>query len=148
MSHVGRRTLPHGFPFWVDPEQSYYFITICCEQRGPNQLCIEQVGKAILESARFYANQRKWYPFVFLLMPDHLHMLVSFGRECSLETVVTEWKRYVAKQYRISWQRGFFEHRLRAEESMQEKADYILQNPVRAGLIQNSPEWPYAFTMD
>jgi len=35
----------------------------------------------------------------------------------------------------IKWQRDFFEHRLRSDESWREKADYILANPVRKGLV-------------
>ena len=39
----------------------------------------------------------------------------------------------------------FFEHRLRKEESFREKADYILANPVRAGLVERAEDWPYVF---
>ena len=43
------------------------------------------------------------------------------------------------------WQRDFFEHRLRSDESWREKADYILANPVRKGLITEVSQWPYVF---
>jgi len=41
-------------------------------------------------------------------------------------------------------QKDFFEHRLRSDESAQEKSDYILVNPVRAGLVPKPEDWPYA----
>lgn len=45
----------------------------------------------------------------------------------------------------IEWQRDFFEHRLRSDESWSEKADYILANPVRKGLGTEVSQWPYVF---
>ena len=45
----------------------------------------------------------------------------------------------------IEWQRDFFEHRLRSDESWREKADYILANPVRKGLVAQVSQWPHVF---
>ena len=46
------------------------------------------VGKALLDSARFYHARRKWFPTVFLLMPDHLHMIVNFGETANIAKIV------------------------------------------------------------
>ena len=54
----------------------------------------------------------------------------------------------IAKQARIEWQHGFFEHRLRSEQNMRDKAEYVLQNPVRAGLVQSAEEWPHLLMLD
>ena len=148
MDHVGRKTLPHHVPPWVDPAESDYFITIGCERRGTNQLCLPATASALLDSARFYHAQRKWFPSLLLLMPDHLHMLVSFGRGSDMVKVVTAWKRYAATHHGVLWQRGFFEHRLRRDESIDEKASYILQNPVRAGLVDKPAAWPWVLMFD
>jgi len=42
------------------------------------------------------------------------------------------------------WQRGFFDHVLRSDESYAEKWEYVRENPVRAGLVRIADEWPYA----
>lgn len=42
------------------------------------------------------------------------------------------------------WQRGFFDHVLRSDESYREKWEYVLANPVRAGLVLQVGAWPYA----
>ncbi len=101
-----------------------------------------------MSTVRFYNERRRWFPLLFLLMPDHLHMLVSFGREQAMERVVRDWKRYTARMHRIEWQRDFFEHRLRSDECADDKAAYIFQNPVRAGLIKEGETWPYALVLD
>jgi len=41
------------------------------------------------------------------------------------------------------WQRVFFDHLLRSEESYAQKWDYVRENPVRAGLVAHSNEWTY-----
>ncbi|MBI2442176.1 MAG: hypothetical protein HYV35_12495 [Lentisphaerae bacterium] len=61
---------------------------------------------------------------------------------------MSEWKRYSAHTLGIEWQRGFFDHRLRKEESFVEKAHYIRMNPVRAGLVAKLEDWPHVWTMD
>jgi putative transposase len=76
-------------------------------------------------------------------MPDHLHMLASFGPDLGMKRVIANWKRYTANHAGIHWQRDFFDHRLRNDESFDEKAAYILENPVRAGLAHRVEDWPY-----
>ena len=143
MQQTGRKIFHHDVPPWIDPDASDYFITFCCKQRGKNQLCLPGIGEALMESARFYHTQRKWLPWVFVLMPDHVHMIVGFSGQYRIEAVVEAWKRYAATKYKIVWQRGFFEHRLRGNESVEEKANYVRRNPVRAGLVQHAEKWPF-----
>jgi mono/diheme cytochrome c family protein len=76
-------------------------------------------------------------------MPDHLHALVSFPPEALLRETIANWKRFLATKLSIDWQRDFFDHRLRREESFTEKADYIRANPVRTRLVTSSEDWPY-----
>jgi len=80
-----------------------------------------------------------------MLMPDHVHMLVCFPPEKIMSQVVGLWKRGLAKSHIIAWQRNFFEHRLRNDENIQQKADYILENPLRAGLVDDWQKWPYVW---
>ena len=76
-------------------------------------------------------------------MPDHLHAIVSVGEETSLSSLIGNFKRATAKFAGVEWQRNFFDHRLRHDESMESKAAYIRQNPLRAGLVSPESEWTY-----
>ena len=42
------------------------------------------------------------------------------------------------------WQAEFFDHILRSSESFFEKWEYMHQNPVRAGLVERSEDWPWS----
>ena len=143
MDTPGRRAFDHAVPPWIDPDARDFFVTICCQHRSTNQLCTPEIGPALLATARFYYDQQKWLPSVFLLMPDHVHMIVSFARGQTIENTVRAWKRYTASQHKIEWQRDFFDHRLRSASSYYGKEHYILQNPVRAGLVEDAAAWPF-----
>jgi putative transposase len=142
-SQVGRITLPHDPPHFIGTADAIFFITICCQPRGQNHLCRSEVATLLFDAARSYHEQNRWGVPLLLLMPDHVHMLARFGTETGMQKVIAGWKRYTARQARVHWQRDFFDHRLRAEESFTEKAAYILQNPVRAGLVAKPEDWPY-----
>ncbi len=146
MSLPQRKSLSHHVPLWVRAADAVYFLTICCEPRGQNQLAREAVAAAIFETVAFRNANHVWYAHLFLLMPDHAHALVSFPPDGRLITkVVSQWKEWTAKQAGVVWQRDFFEHRLRREESLRDKSDYILHNPVRAGLVARAEDWPYVW---
>jgi putative transposase len=120
-----------------------YFITICCQQRGVNQLCKPDGAKVLFDAARHYHRSEDWYLELLLLMPDHLHMLIAISGEADLSKAIRNFKRITARKGDIEWQRNFFDHRLRHDESGTEKYEYILQNPARAGLIREADKWPY-----
>jgi REP-associated tyrosine transposase len=144
-----RKTLPHGIPPWVDPEKQIYFITIKCEEPSENQLTSPDVSERLFETVHYRQEKLLWWPYLFLLMPDHLHALISFppsGKPPQL--VISKWKEWTAKEVGVVWQRDFFEHRLRHEESRREMADYILQNPVRKKLVSRPEEWPFVYFGD
>jgi REP element-mobilizing transposase RayT len=76
-------------------------------------------------------------------MPDHTHALLSFPRAESIRGTMRDWKRYTARHLGIAWQRDFFEHRVRNGESLELKAAYIRENPVRKGLVARAEDWPW-----
>ena len=140
---IGRRALPHDPPHFIGTSDAIFFITISCHPKGSNQLCHSKVANVLFDAARFYYERHYWGVPLLLLMPDHLHMLARFGQRYGMRKVIANWKRYTANQAAIHWQRDFFDHRLRSDESFAEKAAYILQNPIRAGLVARAEDWPY-----
>ena len=144
-----RQILPHAIPSWLDPQKEVFFITINCKERFKNQLALPEVSERLFDTVRHRQENSSWWPYLFLLMPDHLHALLSFPPSGKpLRLVVSKWKERTAKELGIVWQRDFFEHRLRHDESRREKADYILQNPVRRKLVLRPEAWPFAYFGD
>ena len=75
-------------------------------------------------------------------------MLIGVPANARLSNLIRDFKRLTARIGRIVWQRNFFDHRLRHDESLDEKGAYIRANPVHAGLIGPDDRWPFAINSD
>jgi putative transposase len=87
----------------------------------------------------------------FVVMPNHVHVLIAIKEGVSLSDVVRSWKTYSAKQIaRITdwkgtvWQADYWDRYIRDAEHYQRAMAYILANPVKAGLAKETTEWPWS----
>jgi putative transposase len=142
---AGRRSLPHEIPVWVDISSSVFFITCCTIDRLEQSLLQPAIAQGLLDSIAHRVGKGGWWAHAVTIMPDHVHLVLSFPQEAVITKCIRDWKHWTAHRYGIRWQRDFFEHRLRNDESFEEKVDYVLQNPVRAGLAADWRDW--AFTL-
>jgi putative transposase len=88
----------------------------------------------------------------FVVMPDHVHLLIGVGPGISIEKAMQFIKGGFS--YRLKkelgyagevWQRGFSEVRVEGEESLRQHREYIARNPMRAGLVQDGEEFAWCF---
>jgi putative transposase len=140
------RRLHHEVPSWVE-DGALFHIRIALE-RGlkQNPLTYPPLARAILNLASLYQQKERWHITVFLLMPDHLHALLSFPPNESMSSVISDWKRFHARKHQVAWQEGYFDHRLRDDErgkQLSMKIDYIRENSVAARLCERSQDWPW-----
>jgi putative transposase len=88
-----------------------------------------------------------WVVGRYVIMPDHIHLFCAPGEpEIPLDRWVSYWKRLFSQRIRnrdFSWQSHHWDTRLRRAESYDQKWDYVMKNPERAGLIERAEEWPY-----
>ncbi len=83
-----------------------------------------------------------------VVMPDHFHWLFEL-RDDTLSRTVSRVKASVTRQLKLDipvWQSGFHDHALRREESVAQISDYIIHNPVRAGLVADVADYPHWYT--
>lgn len=135
-----RKKLPHETPSWVHQGEKH-FITINYRKRNSNEL-MKHSGQ-LLRSAAHYEQIGKWYLWLMVIMPDHIHFIATFDLTSGLQKTVSSWKRYQATTLSIEWQPDFFEHRLRNQAEFDEKSHYVRMNPVRKGLVRNPDDWPH-----
>ncbi len=140
------RGCSHVPPEWVGNDATF-FITINCQPRGVDHLTNGDQPRRIFESVAYLHDKRMWFPEMMLLMPDHLHALISFPWEerQGMNRVIANWKRFVATKHGVRWQRDYFDHRIRSEQDHQSAWYYIRENPVRAGLVRSFDEWPHVW---
>ncbi len=118
-----------------------FFITIYTINRLP-LLANDIVHTALREFAERGHRERNIAVGRYVLMPDHLHLFVCGPTEFDLSQWVRMLKRKLIPEPN-RWQRGFFDHLLRNDESYNQKWEYVRKNPVRAGLVMRAEEWPY-----
>jgi putative transposase len=125
-----------------------YFLTICTCGRRRVLIDQERVAVVVTQLLRV-ATDGHFAVVAYCVMPDHLHVLmegqddaadlrefVRLFKQCS----AFEWKRRFGSAL---WQRGYFDHVLRDEEDTLGVARYIIENPVRAGLVRDPEMYPY-----
>ena|ERR1700693_3752916 len=150
MSRVLYRGFPsklyHEVPSWVE-DGALFHIRIALDRTSQqNALTEPTLAQSILDSVKFYHEKERWFITVFVLMPDHLHMLVSFHNDQATSRVIGEWKHFHARKSQVRWQEGYFDHRLRDDERGEQlsmKVDYIRANPAAAGLCGRPEDWPW-----
>ncbi|PYJ87506.1 MAG: hypothetical protein DME70_06400 [Verrucomicrobia bacterium] len=140
---------PPRIPVWLRWDKSViYFVTICVEARKP----VLANQSAFLAFKKAAAKLRDWTVLSAVLMPDHLHLIVSptRDREAKLGNFSAAIKRWMREDLKASWkwQRGSFDRLLRSGESLHDKWLYVEENPVRAGLVSRWQDWPYRYEAD
>ncbi|MCR5839364.1 MAG: TIGR02452 family protein [Kiritimatiellae bacterium] len=141
-----RKRLDHRGPLCIDVTDAIYFVTIAAARRGGTSLTDN--AEPILEAARFYQQKAKWFLHLFLIMPDHIHMLVHVPATAQLVNVIGHWKSFLTTQKGIRFQENFFDTRIRDEAHFAEKWNYICKNPVARGLVGTPREWNHVIAYD
>jgi len=139
---------------WID--SPIYFITTCTNNRR-QVLARDEVAKVLVDELRVGHGQHGWAVGRYVIMPDHVHFFCRPERDGKkLSEFVGFWKSYTSRRINALgsprstpadttlWQREFFDHILRSDESYSQKWNYVRDNPVRAGLVRSADAWKYA----
>jgi putative transposase len=125
-----------------------YSITCCTFNRHPwfqDASIVERVRAPLLELAR----EEQFAIPAYCFMPDHTHLLVEGTSLTSdLRRLMNRWKQTTGHTHRRSaserlWQGGYYDHILREDEDRAEVLRYLLQNPIRAGLVSSVEDYPF-----
>lgn len=114
-------------------------------QSEPNAVLLVDVLRSCLIEREFKLHD-------FVIMPDHVHLLITVDGKMTIEKAMQLIKgrfSYRMKRERgylgDVWQGGFSEVRVEDRESFSRHIEYIAQNPVKAGLVSSSEEYPYCY---
>ncbi len=127
-----------------------YVLTTVTVRREP--LFADAANVAVLVDAlRFVERVGISHSLAWVVMPDHVHWLMELQKgtlaEC-MSLLKSRSSRLLNQQLGrrgALWQHGYHDHAVRSDESLHEKAMYILTNPVRAGLACEVGEYPHAW---
>ena len=142
-----------------------HFLTFSCYQRRPffKSVHARQVFVRELERVRRKAGFRL---LGYVVMPEHVHLLMSEPPQGTPSTVMHDLKLRVAKKLRGErkkciegqaelpfarcsearsfWQARFYDFNVYTEGKKKEKLNYMHANPVKRGLVEHPKDWPWS----
>ena len=127
-----------------------YFVTTKCAQ-GVSVFQVEENAHILIAKLLEYQSKGHYLLHAFVVMPNHLHLILTPGLATTLEKTMQFIKGgsshaiHAARGIRQQiWQPGFHESRIRDLADYKAKADYIRFNPVTAKLVEKPEDWPYS----
>jgi REP element-mobilizing transposase RayT len=145
--HFYRRNLPH-----LQRDFKAHFITFSTKSRW----ILPEWAREIVLSCCCHDHRAKYELYIAVVMPDHVHMILtpSIDKErreiSSLVEIMRGIKGAAGRAINQKmgrngavWQEESFDHVLRSSENLDAKVDYVLQNPVGKGLVDDWREYPW-----
>jgi REP-associated tyrosine transposase len=128
----------------MDSDRTFFITTITAQRRPIFRR--DAAADLLIDTLAHYREQRKFLLHEFVIMPDHVHALLTPAPEISLERATQFIKGGFS--YRLKsgsvWQPSFTNHRVRDFADYEHHRDYIRMNPVRAHLAAGTEAYPYS----
>lgn len=129
--------------------ESTYFVTANVLQKK-SLFQVEKIARLFIEVLLQYRSERKYLLHEFVVMPDHLHLILSpteVTLERSMQCIKGGFSYQLNKNLgtkRNPWQPSFHDRRVRDSLEYQRFKDYIWRNPVKRGLCRAPEEYSYS----
>jgi putative transposase len=93
-------------------------------------------------------QRHQFFLFGYVLMPEHVHLLLSEPKLQPLATTLSVFKGETSKKLQATrpyfWQTRYYDFNVLTHKKHVEKLRYIHRNPVERGLVENPDEWPWS----
>ena len=145
-SDIGRKHPAHPTIIERRNEPAIIYLTVCSEDRKSIFAFADSAAVIV------YAWQKAslWLVGRYVIMPDHVHLFCAPNMfpMTPLKQWVKYWKslaslRWPRPKNHPIWQRDSWDTQLRRHESYNSKWEYVISNPLRAGLAKEPNDWPF-----
>ena len=126
-----------------------YSVTICTHLRKPifeDRCAVASVLLTIRQCSAVFGFAVPAYCF----MPDHLHLVITATTDASdFQRFMSNWKQRSGYEFKRRtrqplWQESYFDHVLRDDDETKTAVKYVLENPVRKGMVTGFEDYPYS----
>ena len=146
------RPARHANPSHILSPSRTFFVTTKISM-GRALLQSERNATLLIDVLRSYVAAGKFQLHDFVVMPNHVHLLIRVGGDMTIEKAMQFIKGGFSFRLKKElgylgevWQGGFSEVRVDDRQSLLRHRDYIAQNPVKAGLVDSPEKFPNCFT--
>lgn len=133
-----------------DLENCAYFVTTKTMENKP-YFVDHRFAEVFVENLYDCRKKYRFLLLAFVLMPDHFRGLIVPGRGYSISGVMQKIKSLFVKRLREEvswtgsfWQKSFYDFVIFRHEKLLEKISYILQNPVRSGMVECAEDYSFS----
>jgi len=105
----------------------------------------------VTEQNLLYFDRKRYTLHAWVIMPNHVHILLTPAQGETLSRIVHSWKSFTAKRANAIlgrqgsfWQREYFDRKIRHERHFNDAIVYLHNNPVKAGLCQTPTDWRFS----
>jgi putative transposase len=124
-----------------------HFVTFSCYQRQP--LLTSPQAKDLFEAALEQARIRyRFFVTGYVVMPEHVHLLVSEPEQGTLAQALQAVKQSVARKLigggEHFWQARYYDFNVWSAAKRIEKLRYMHRNPVTRGLVSRPEDWNWS----
>jgi putative transposase len=122
-----------------------HFITFSCFRLNAH-LALASARTLFEETMEQTRLRYQFCVIGYVVMPEHVHLLVSEPSEKLLSTAIHALKLSMAKKsvQRPFWQARYYDFNVFTEHKHIEKLRYIHRNPVRRGLVKQPEDWQWS----
>ena len=132
----------HRLPVTLPHETGVIYFVTCCTHNRQAFFTTETAVKLVVAEISNTRTRLGWLAGGVVVMPNHVHLFCSppDRYDYDLSRFIGAWRSAVSRQLNARdveapfWQKSFFDHILRSDESYGNKWEYVRQNPDRAGL--------------
>jgi putative transposase len=128
-------------------EGNYHFLTFSCYHRLP-YLNDDRSRIAFLTTLERLRQRHQFFLFGYVLMPEHVHLLLTEPKLQPLATTLSVLKRETSKLLKGDrlqfWQSRYYDFNVFTHRKWIEKLRYIHRNPVERGLVEKPEDWPWS----
>jgi len=143
-----RKSNMHGLYASVDlPSRGTSIVTSVVKNRLPIFSDIQIAHRVVAEIEHLHSSGLA-HSMAWVVMPDHLHWLfeLNSGSLPALMQALKGRSAFAVNKAHgtktLTWQKGYHDHGVRAEEDLVEMARYVVNNPIRAGLVRQREDYP------
>ncbi|MCP4266525.1 MAG: transposase [Candidatus Brocadiaceae bacterium] len=124
-----------------------YSITICCYDKN-SYFTNKNIVLNVLDLLNSISSEMNFFTLAYCFMPNHLHILTSGGEGANLIKFIKKFKQVSGYNFKKItgnklWQKSYHDHVIRKEEDLNSIAEYIFNNPVRKGLVEDYDDYPF-----
>jgi putative transposase len=124
-----------------------HFITFSCYRRQPllGNASAKGLFQQALEQMR---RQHGFWVTGYVVMPEHVHLLVGEPKRATLARALQALKQSVARRLIAGhphfWQARYYDFNVCTQNKRIEKLRYVHRNPVKRGLVEKPEDWEWS----